>query len=82
MPCRAACLSVFLGMLSDVADETERFASAKTRLGPADLTTVDALIAGGSAEVMRWVIGRIRENPAYAEFRERVREIGELKARF
>jgi hypothetical protein len=31
---------------------------------------------------MRWVTGRIRENLAYAELRERVREIGELKARF
>jgi hypothetical protein len=28
---------------------------------------------------MRWAIGRIRENPAYAQIQERVREIDELK---
>ena len=39
-----------------------------TRLGPADLATVDTLItagiAGSRAEVLRWAVGRIRENPA------------------
>lgn len=29
-----------------------------------------------------WAVGRIRENPAYAQLQDRVREIGELKARF
>jgi hypothetical protein len=55
-------------------------------LGPADLATVDALITAGiastRAEVMRWAIGRIRENPAYAQVQERAREISELKAQF
>jgi Arc/MetJ-type ribon-helix-helix transcriptional regulator len=77
---------MFLGMRSDVADEAEGFASVRTRLGPADLATVDALITAGiassRAEVMRWAIGRIRENPAYAQLQERVRQIGELKAQF
>ena len=57
-----------------------------TRLGTADLTTVDTLITAGiassRAEVLRWAVGRIRENPAYAQIQERVREINELKARF
>jgi hypothetical protein len=78
--------SMFLGMRSDVADEADGFASVRTRLGPADLATVDALIAAGvassRAEVMRWAIGRIRENPAYAQLVERVREIDELRAEF
>jgi hypothetical protein len=78
--------SMFLGMRSDVADEAEGFATVKTRLGPADLAMVDTLITAGiatsRAEVMRWAIGRIRENPAYAQLQERVHEIGELKARF
>jgi hypothetical protein len=57
-----------------------------TRLGPADLATVDTLItagfAGSRAEVLRWAVGRIRENPAYAQLQNRVREISELKAQF
>ena len=36
-------------------------------------------IASSRAEVMRRAIGRIRENSAYAQLQERVREIGELK---
>ena len=47
---------------------------------------MDALITAGiassRAEVMRWAIGRIRENPAYAQIQERAREISELKDRF
>ena len=39
-------------------------------------------IASSRAEVMRWAIGRIRENPAYAQIQERAREISELKDRF
>jgi hypothetical protein len=78
--------SMFLGMRSDVADEAQGFASVRARLGPADLATVDALITAGiassRAEVMRWAIGRIRENPAHTQIQERVREIGELKAQF
>ncbi|HEX4256694.1 MAG TPA: hypothetical protein VH089_16495 [Streptosporangiaceae bacterium] len=78
--------SFLFGMRSDVADDAPEFASVRTRLGPADLATVDALITAGiassRAEVMRWAIGRIRENPAYAQIQEHVREIGELKAQF
>jgi hypothetical protein len=78
--------SMFFGMRSDVADGAQGFASVHTRLGPADLATVDALITAGiassRAEVMRWAIGRIRENPAYAQLQERAREISELKDQF
>jgi hypothetical protein len=68
-------------------DETaEDLTPVMTRLGPADLATVDTLItagiAGSRAEVLRWAVGRIRENPAYAQIQDRVREINELKARF
>jgi hypothetical protein len=68
-------------------DETpEEFTPVMTRLGPADLAAVDMLItagiAGSRAEVLRWAVGRVRENPAYAQLQDRVREISELKARF
>ena len=57
-----------------------------TRLGIADLATVDTLIAAGigtsRAEVLRWAVGRVRDNPAYGELRERIQQIDELKARF
>lgn len=78
--------SAFFRMRSDVADEAPGFASVRTNLGGADLATVDALIAVGiasnRAEAMRWAIGRIRENPAYAQIQERAREISELKSQF
>ncbi|MGH3190450.1 MAG: hypothetical protein ACRDOL_24955 [Streptosporangiaceae bacterium] len=67
-------------------DAAEELTPVMTRLGPADLATVDTLItagiAGSRAEVLRWAVGRIRENPAYAQLQNRVREISELKARF
>jgi hypothetical protein len=67
-------------------EASEELTPVMTRLGPADLATVDTLItagiAGSRAEVLRWAVGRIRENPAYAQIQDRVREIGELKARF
>jgi hypothetical protein len=76
--------SMLHGLRSDVADETEGSASVRTTLGPADLATVDALITSGigssRAEIMRWAIGRIRADPAYAQIQEREREISELKA--
>jgi hypothetical protein len=78
--------SISLGMRSDVADEAQGFAPVRTNLGPADLATVDALITTGiastRAEAMRWAIGRIRENPAYAQIQEKAREISELKTQF
>jgi hypothetical protein len=67
-------------------EAAEELTPVMTRLGPADLATVDTLItagiAGSRAEVLRWSVGRIRENPAYAQIQDRVREINELKARF
>jgi hypothetical protein len=77
--------STFLGIRSDVTDGTPGFTDVRTRLGPADLATVDALITAGvassRAEVMRWAIGRIGENPAYTQIEEKVRQISELKVR-
>jgi len=39
-----------------------------TRLGPADLATLDGLVTAGMvssrAEGVRWAIGRLREHPA------------------
>jgi hypothetical protein len=67
-------------------EAAEELTPVMTRLGPADLATVDTLItagfAGSRAEVLRWAVGRIRENPAYAQLQNRVREISELKAQF
>ena len=44
------------------------FVPVMTRLGPADLATLDGLITAGivtsRAEGVRWAIGRLRENPA------------------
>jgi hypothetical protein len=65
---------------------SEQLTPVMTRLGAADLATVDTLIAAGiansRAEVLRWAVGRIRENPAYAQLQDRVHEINELKTRF
>jgi hypothetical protein len=56
------------------------------RLGPADLETLDALITAGiassRAEAVRWALARIRDRPAYAQLRERAREIERLKTEF
>jgi len=56
------------------------------RLGPTDLETLDTLIAAGfaanRAQAIRWALARIRERPAYAELRERAREIENLRSRF
>ena len=65
---------------------TEQLTPVNTRLGAVDLATVDTLITAGiansRAEVLRWAIGRIRENPAYAQLQDRVHEINELKTKF
>jgi hypothetical protein len=65
---------------------SEELTPVMTRLGPADLATVDTLITAGiansRAEVLRWAVGRIREHPAYAQLQVRVREIDQLKAQF
>ena len=56
------------------------------RLGPADLETVDTLITAGiaanRADAVRWALARIRARPAYAQLRERTREIERLKTEF
>jgi Arc/MetJ-type ribon-helix-helix transcriptional regulator len=57
-----------------------------TRLDGTDLETLDALIAAGiaasRADAVRWALARIRERPAYAQLRERAREIERLKTEF
>jgi hypothetical protein len=67
-------------------EESEELTPVMTRLGPADLATVDTLITAGiansRAEVLRWALGRIREHPTYAQLQQRVHEIDELKAQF
>ena len=75
------------GRESMAPDElTEQLTPVNTRLGAADLATVDTLITAGiansRAEVLRWAIGRIRENPAYAQLQDRVHEINDLKTKF
>ena len=56
------------------------------RLGPADLETLDTLITAGfaanRAQAVRWALARIRERPAYAELRERAKEIESLRSQF
>jgi hypothetical protein len=78
--------SMFFGMRSDVTDAVPGFASVHTRLGPDDLATVDALINAGigssRADVMRWAIGRIRENPAFTQILVKAREVNQLKERY
>ena len=84
------------GLAYRIVDRAERAAApdaapeeltpVMTRLGPADLATMDTLITAGiansRAEVVRWALGRIREHPAYAQIQKRVQEINELKAQF
>jgi hypothetical protein len=56
------------------------------RLAPSDLETLDTLITAGiapnRAEAVRWALARIRERPAYAQLRDKTREIEELKTQF
>jgi hypothetical protein len=66
--------------------ESGELTPVMARLGPADLETLDALITAGiaasRAEAVRWTLARIRERPAYAQLRERAREIERLKTEF
>ena len=54
------------------------------RLDPRDVEVLDALITVGivpnRAEGVRWALTRIRERPAYTQFREHIGKIDELKA--
>jgi hypothetical protein len=43
---------------------------------------ITAGIAANRAEAVRWALARIRERPAYAQLKDKAREIGELKAQF
>ena len=74
------------GRARTLDEGSEELTPVMTRLGPADLATVDTLITAGiansRAEVLRWAVGRIRGNPAYAQIQERVHEIDQLKAQF
>jgi len=58
--------SMFFGMRPDETAKGPGFATVQTRLGPADLATVDALITAGiassRADAVRWAIGRIRDS--------------------
>jgi hypothetical protein len=55
------------------------------QLGPADMATLDALITAGitasRSEGARWVLARVREQPAYAQLSERPPEASVLSAR-
>ena len=74
------------GALGDQALAGGELTPVMARLGPADLETVDALITAGiassRAEAVRWALARIRDRPAYAQLRERAREIERLKTEF
>jgi hypothetical protein len=65
---------------------SEELTPVMTRLGPADLATVDTLITAGiansRAEAIRWALARISERPAYAQLREHTRDIQRLKTEF
>ncbi len=76
----------FRSNFRDEPDASADLTPVMTRLGAADLATVDTLIAAGigtsRAEVLRWAVGRIRENPAYDQLHERIQQIEDLKAKF
>jgi hypothetical protein len=67
-------------------ESKEDLTPVMARLGPADLETLDTLIAAGfapnRASAVRWALARIRERPAYADLRERAKEIENLKSQF
>ncbi len=56
-------------------DGLEDFTPVMTRLGPVDLATLDSLITAGivnsRTDGVRWALGRIREDPAYAQLHSR-----------
>jgi hypothetical protein len=74
------------GSLGARALEGRDLTPVMARLGAEDLETLDALITAGiaasRAEAVRWALARIRERPAYAQLRERAREIDRLKTEF
>lgn len=78
------------GFLIRVAAEEPRpdtdLTPVMVRMRGAELEIVDTLISVGiaanRAEAVRWALGRISERPAYAQLRERTREIERLKGEF
>jgi hypothetical protein len=77
---------VGISLLDPEEDEIARGLTPVTaHLGPADLATLDTLITAGiaasRADGARWVLARIREQPAYAQLSERAREPGKPQAR-
>jgi hypothetical protein len=64
----------------------DQFTPVMARLAATDLQTLDTLITTGiaanRADAVRWALARIRERPAYAELRERARQIEDLKTQF
>jgi hypothetical protein len=62
-------------------EESEEPTPVMTRLGPAELATLDTVIAAGAAnsraEAIRWALARIREHPEYAQLQQRVHEIND-----
>jgi len=62
------------------------FTPVMARLRAPELEIVDTLINAGiapnRAEAVRWALARISERPAYAQLRERTREIERLKTEF
>ena len=62
------------------------FTPVMVRLRAPELEIVDTLInvgiAPNRAEAVRWALTRISEQPAYAQLRERTREIERLKTEF
>jgi hypothetical protein len=77
--------------LSRVDSEKDRpadgeFTPVMVRLRAPELDIVDTLInvgiAPNRAEAVRWALTRISERPAYAQLRERTREIEQLKTEF
>jgi hypothetical protein len=68
------------------AESKDDLIPVMARLGQADLETLDTLISAGfapnRAQAVRWALARIRERPAYAQLRERAKEIETLKSQF
>jgi hypothetical protein len=62
------------------------FTPVMVRMRAGELEIVDTLISAGiapnRAEAVRWALNRISERPAYAQLRERTREIEQLKSQF
>ena len=66
------------------ATDLQEAARVDARLGSANLEALDTLILAGiaddRADAIGWVLARFRQQPEYEQLRERVREIGRLRA--